>query len=82
MEKLAENDLTYFYLRHVVIVVTAVTTISLTPVTNKTDRHDITEILLKVGLNAINLNQPSIANKIFNIGKGPGWLNELGSWIT
>ena len=34
MEKLAENDLTYFYLRHVVIVVTAVTTISLTPVIN------------------------------------------------
>jgi len=32
MEKLAENDHTYFYLRHVVIVVTAVTTISLTPV--------------------------------------------------
>jgi hypothetical protein len=32
MEKLAENDLTYFYLRHVVIVVTAVTTISLMPV--------------------------------------------------
>ena len=32
MEKLAENDLTYFYLRHVVIVVYAVTTISLTPV--------------------------------------------------
>jgi hypothetical protein len=31
-EKLAENDLTYFYLRHVVIVVTAVTTTSLTPV--------------------------------------------------
>jgi hypothetical protein len=32
MEKLAENDLTYFYLRHVVIVVTAVTTINLPPV--------------------------------------------------
>jgi hypothetical protein len=32
MEKLAENDLTYFYLCHVVIVVTAVTTISLPPV--------------------------------------------------
>ena len=32
MGKLAENDLTYFYLRHVVIVVTAVTTITLTPV--------------------------------------------------
>jgi hypothetical protein len=31
MEKLPENDLTYSYLRHVVIVVTAVTTISLTP---------------------------------------------------
>jgi hypothetical protein len=30
-----------------------------TPVssTNKTDRHDITEILLKVALNNINLNQ-------------------------
>jgi hypothetical protein len=33
-------------------------------------------------LNAISLNQPSIVNKIFNIGKEPGWLNELGSWIT
>ena len=32
MEKLAENDLTYFYLRHVVMVVTAVTTMNLTPV--------------------------------------------------
>jgi len=32
MEKLAENDLTYFYLRHVVIVVSAVATISLPPV--------------------------------------------------
>jgi protein-S-isoprenylcysteine O-methyltransferase Ste14 len=53
LEKLAENDLTYFYLRHVVIVVTAVTTISLTPVTNKTDRHDITEILLKVAFNIV-----------------------------
>jgi hypothetical protein len=26
--------------------------------TNKTDRHDITEILLKVALNTIDLNQP------------------------
>ena len=50
--------------------------------TNKTDRHDITEILLKVTLNAINLNQPSIVYKIFNIGKEPGWLCESGSWIT
>jgi hypothetical protein len=33
--------------------------------TNKTDRHDITEILLKVTFNAINLNQPSIVYKIF-----------------
>jgi hypothetical protein len=31
MEKLAENDLAYFYLCHVVIIVTAVTTISLMP---------------------------------------------------
>ena len=31
-----------------------------TPVssTNKTDRHNITEILLKVALNTINLNKP------------------------
>jgi hypothetical protein len=35
MEKLAEKDLTYFYLPQVVIVVTAVTTISLTPVVNE-----------------------------------------------
>ena len=27
--------------------------------TNKTYRHDITEILLKVSLNTINLNQPT-----------------------
>jgi hypothetical protein len=33
---------------------------------------DITEIFLKVTLNTINLNQPSIVYKIFNIGKGPG----------
>jgi hypothetical protein len=39
---------------------------------NKTDRHDTTEIFLKVTLNTINLNQPSIVYKIFNIGKGPG----------
>jgi hypothetical protein len=32
MEKLAENDLPYFYLCHAVIAVTTVTTISLTPV--------------------------------------------------
>jgi hypothetical protein len=40
-----------------------------TPVssTNKINRHDIIEILLKVVLNTINLNQPSIINKIFNI---------------
>jgi hypothetical protein len=28
--------------------------------TNKTDHHDITEILLKVALNTINLNEKSI----------------------
>jgi hypothetical protein len=31
MEKLAENDLPYFYLRYVVIVVNAVTTLSPSP---------------------------------------------------
>ena len=35
MEKLAENDLTYFCLCHVVIVITAVTTIILPPVNNR-----------------------------------------------
>ena len=39
MEKLAENDLTYFYPRHVVIVEIAVVTISLTPVTNIQYKH-------------------------------------------
>jgi ABC-type glycerol-3-phosphate transport system permease component len=39
MEKLAENDLTYFYLSHVVIVVTAVTTISLPPVSGYLFSH-------------------------------------------
>jgi hypothetical protein len=39
MEKLAENDLAYFYLRHVVIVETAVVTISLTLVTNIQYKH-------------------------------------------
>jgi hypothetical protein len=32
--------------------------------TNKTDRHDITEILLKVALNTINLT-PSISMEVF-----------------
>ena len=38
-----------------------------TPVssTNKTDRHDIIKMLLKVALGTINKNQP-ISNKIFN----------------
>jgi hypothetical protein len=40
-----------------------------TPVSsiNKTDRHDITEILLKVALNTINLNQ---AYKMSNYIRG------------
>ena len=36
MEKLVEHDLTYFYLSHVVIVVTAVTTISVPSVNIET----------------------------------------------
>jgi len=35
MEKLAENYLNYFYLRHVVIVVTTAVTMSSPPVNNK-----------------------------------------------
>jgi hypothetical protein len=40
-----------------------------TPVssTNKTDRHDITEILLKVALNNINLNQTLNLRNLFDI---------------
>ena len=40
-----------------------------TPVTstNKTDRHDITEILLKVALNTINQIKPKQHNKYNNI---------------
>ena len=33
--------------------------------TNKTDRHDITEILLKVALNIINQPKPAYVYKIF-----------------
>ena len=33
--------------------------------TNKTDRHDMTEILLKVALNTINLNQTKMSKSIF-----------------
>jgi hypothetical protein len=39
--------------------------------TNKIDRHDITEILLKVALNTINLNQTyRLTNDEFNLGWG------------
>jgi hypothetical protein len=46
-----------------------------TPVssTNKTDCHDITEILLKVALNTIDLNQ-----SIMSMGKiGKDWIRYL-----
>jgi hypothetical protein len=33
--------------------------------TNKTDRHDITEILLKVALNTINQTKPTINLRYF-----------------
>ena len=38
--------------------------------TNKTDRHDITEILLKVALSTINLNlqsQPLLSNNLYYV---------------
>ena len=74
--------------------------------TNKTDLHDITEILLKVVLNTITLTptnfimmsqnnsrnglfqqaKEDVLNKMnwnwYEMKKGPGSLNELGSWIT
>jgi len=65
---------------------------SSTPVfsTNKTDCHDITEILLKGAINTINHlpEQPSsfLLHNVFAmlsmLSEGPGWLNELGSGIT
>jgi hypothetical protein len=51
MKKLAESDLTHFYLRHVVIIVTAVTMISLSPVNTMAKRkgsnNDIQNITQK-----------------------------------
>jgi hypothetical protein len=52
MEKLAENDLAYFYLCHVVIVVTAVTTISLPPVTIETN---ITKYAIDINKNYLKI---------------------------
>ena len=55
--------------------------------TNKTDRHDITEILLKVALNTIKpTNQPCCYSKIIwsctqYVNMGPSWLWSYGSWI-
>jgi hypothetical protein len=49
MEKLAENNPTYVYLRHVVIVITAVTTISLPPVmTSLSDTEVVICIILVI----------------------------------
>ena len=36
------------------------------PIINKTDRHDITEILLKVALNTININQTTSYNVLIS----------------
>ena len=38
--------------------------------TNKTDRHDITEILLKVALNTINHNHQHYSNSDFDLQDG------------
>jgi len=48
-----------------------------TPVTstNKTDRHDITERVLKVALNTINLNQPTSSILL-------GWKSGLRHWAN
>ena len=43
--------------------------------TNKTDRHDITEILLKVALNTINLNQPHF--KLYYTGGHLGFPDQV-----
>jgi hypothetical protein len=47
-----------------------------TPVssTNKTDRHDITEILLKVALNTINESVSTYLIYLTNIGKSTSGL--------
>ena len=47
MEKLAENDLTYFYFRHVVIVVSAITRISLTSVISGRDHKQLSRMKYK-----------------------------------
>jgi len=44
--------------------------------TNKTDRQDITEILLKVALNTINLNQVyDTINPVYTKPSFTGWFN-------
>ena len=61
--------------------------------TNKTDRHDITEILLKVALNTINQTKPNHTSRFKQIIKDTIWLidtalwfcngtNEIDSWIN
>ena len=49
---------------------------TLTSSTTKTGHHDIAEILLKVALKTKNQS----INQSYMIW--PGWLNDLGSWIT
>jgi hypothetical protein len=54
----------FFVLHHT--WASAKNTCTLVSSTNKTDHHDITEILLKVALNVINLNQTKPIIKYFN----------------
>ena len=52
--------------------------------TNKTDLHDITEILLKVALNTINLNQTYIVAYMFEIFAQiclPQYKDHVGIWL-
>jgi hypothetical protein len=50
--------------------------------TNKTDRHDIIEILLKVALNTISLNLNQMPSTIFTVTDDGGFNQLMGSQTT
>jgi hypothetical protein len=52
--------LTPYFFKNVIFSTTSI---------NKTDRHNITDILLKVALNTINLTKPKSNAKIVETGK-------------
>ena len=85
------NNEVYWIQYHVIKFVSDLRKVgTLVPSTNKAERHDISEILLKVALNTINqpnLNQKSLRYTLFSEFKSfvycrAMWLNELGTVVV